>query len=64
MQDEIQQYNLALLDVIKKLGSAQEELDLCLTQAKVELKAIRYASECKTRLKTNFYTQILNIKHL
>lgn len=47
VQDEIQHHNLALLDVIQKLGSAREELDLCLTQAKVELKAIQYASDCK-----------------
>lgn len=47
VQDEIQQHNLALLNVIQKLGSAREELDLCLTQAKVELKAIQYASDCK-----------------
>lgn len=47
MQDEIQQHNLALLEIIQKLGSMSEELDLSLTQAKVELKAMKYASDCK-----------------
>ncbi|KAI8098291.1 uncharacterized protein B0P05DRAFT_460786 [Gilbertella persicaria] len=35
---------MALLEIIQKLGAAREELDLCLTQAKIELKAIEYAS--------------------
>ncbi|RCI05042.1 hypothetical protein CU098_013363 [Rhizopus stolonifer] len=45
VQDEIQQHNMALLEIIQKLGAAREELDLCLTQAKIELKAIEYASK-------------------
>lgn len=47
VQDEIQRHNIALLEIIQKLGSVRGELDLCLTQAKVELKAIQYATECK-----------------
>lgn len=47
VQDEIQHHNIALLEIIQKLGSAREELDLSLTQAKVELKAIKYATDCK-----------------
>ncbi|KAF1807263.1 mediator complex, subunit Med4 [Mucor lusitanicus] len=45
VQDEIHQHNVALLEIIQKLGTVREELDLSLTQAKVELKAIKYASE-------------------
>ncbi|GAA5804584.1 vitamin-D-receptor interacting mediator subunit 4-domain-containing protein [Helicostylum pulchrum] len=45
VQDEIQRHNIALLEIIQKLGSVRGELDLCLTQAKVELKAIQYATE-------------------
>ncbi|KAI9363779.1 vitamin-D-receptor interacting mediator subunit 4-domain-containing protein [Pilaira anomala] len=45
VQDEIQHHNIALLEIIQKLGSAREELDLSLTQAKVELKAIKYATD-------------------
>ncbi|KAL9542874.1 hypothetical protein PS6_009578 [Mucor atramentarius] len=45
VQDEIHQHNVALLQIIQKLGAVREELDLSLTQAKVELKAIKYANE-------------------
>lgn len=51
VQDEIQQHNIALLEIIQKLGSVRGELDLCLTQAKVELKAIQYATDCKSMYK-------------
>lgn len=46
VQDEIHQHNVALLEIIQKLGTVREELDLSLTQAKVELKSIKYANEC------------------
>lgn len=46
VQDEIHQHNVALLEIIQKLGTVREELDLSLTQAKVELKSIKYAKEC------------------
>ena len=55
-QDEIQQHNLALLGIIQKLGSVREELDLTLTQAKVELKAIKYASDGKEDTQILTYT--------
>lgn len=49
IQDEIQQYNVALVEIIQKLGSVREELDLSLTQAKVELKSIKYANDGNDR---------------
>ncbi|KAI8636588.1 vitamin-D-receptor interacting mediator subunit 4-domain-containing protein [Parasitella parasitica] len=45
VQDEIHQHNVTLLGIIQKLGAVREELDLSLTQAKVELKSTKYANE-------------------
>ncbi|KAI8385625.1 vitamin-D-receptor interacting mediator subunit 4-domain-containing protein [Blakeslea trispora] len=45
VQDDIQKHNVALLDIIQKLGTVRDKLDLSLTQAKTELKAIQYANQ-------------------
>ncbi|KAI9480421.1 MAG: vitamin-D-receptor interacting mediator subunit 4-domain-containing protein [Benjaminiella poitrasii] len=45
VQDEIQQHNIALLEIIQKLGAVRDELDLSLTQAKTELKSMKYAAD-------------------
>ncbi|KAI7904953.1 vitamin-D-receptor interacting mediator subunit 4-domain-containing protein [Cokeromyces recurvatus] len=45
VQEEIQQHNIALLEIIQKLGSVRDELDLSLEKAKTELKAMKYATD-------------------
>ena len=47
VQDEIQRHQQALLDLVKQLNTAREGLEQDLTEASKELKAIRYAEQCK-----------------
>ncbi|KAI8970439.1 vitamin-D-receptor interacting mediator subunit 4-domain-containing protein [Mycotypha africana] len=49
VQEEIQQHNLALLNLIQNLGSVREDLDKSLAKAKIELKAIKYANESQVQ---------------